>query len=87
MNWTYTGQSAASTEVYFSGRWWSERQLHDYGAGFSGAGRDAPSRLTPEAKAALPRRSRPGKHRYALGLRRDVRRRIAALAQTAPRPT
>lgn len=85
MNWVYTGQSGGSSEVYYRGRWWSDRQLSDYGTGFNGAGRDAPSRLSDDEKAALPRRDRPGKHRYVLPLDRPTRRRIERLAVDYPR--
>lgn len=85
MNWIYTGQSGGSAEVYYRGRWWSDRQLSDYGTGFNGAGKDAPSRLSTEAKAALPRRDRPGKHRYVLPLDRRIRRVVEALAVEYPR--
>jgi hypothetical protein len=85
MNWIYTGQSGGSSEVYYRGRWWSDRQLSDYGTGFNGAGRDAPSRLTPDEKATLPRRDRPGKHRYVLPLDRPVRRRVETLRVEYPR--
>ncbi len=79
-NWAYTGQTGASSWVYFEGRWWHPRNLNPTGFGTY----PGPSRLPKSERAGLPRRQMPGKFRYIYSFDRAMRRRVNELALPYP---
>lgn len=79
-NWVYTGASSLSDEVYYKGKWLHNRMLRPTGFGTV----PEVARLTTSEQADLPKRRRPGKHRYVLPLDKQIRRRVLKLAQPYP---
>ena len=70
-NWIYTGKSAATIEYFYNNDWRHVTDVY--------------KRLTREIIKKLPRRKKPGKHRYLMPLDDEMRRRIEPLRKPYPK--
>lgn len=79
-NWVYTGRAPSQEEVRYCGRWYHHRMQH----ASSYSLHSPTAALSAEDLERLPKRVKPGKHRYLYPLDRAMRRKIAPLARPYP---
>jgi hypothetical protein len=80
MNWIYCGQSSASKEYYYKGKWFHSRMLRPTGFG------TVPeiAKLSKEQQKQLPAREMKGKYRYIYPLDKAMRRKVDKLRLPYP---